>query len=81
MVRKIKVALDSRLDDDFLVIARTDARKADSKDEGACAGWKPSRRPGPTSCSTRPPASVEEMEEAARLLDGPLMAKHGRGRA
>ena len=73
MVRKIKVALDSRLDDDFLVIARTDARKADSKDE-ALRRLEAFQEAGADILFYEAPASVEEMEEAARLLDGPLMA-------
>ena len=73
MVRKIKVALDSRLSDDFLVIARTDARKADSKDE-ALRRLEAFQEAGADILFYEAPASVEEMEEAARLLDGPLMA-------
>ena len=73
MVRKIKVALDSRLDDDFLVIARTDARKADSKAE-ALRRLEAFQEAGADILFYEAPASVEEMEEAARLLDGPLMA-------
>ena len=73
MLRKIKVALDSRLSDDFLVIARTDARKADSKDE-ALRRLEAFQEAGADILFYEAPASVEEMEEAARLFDSPLMA-------
>ena len=80
MVRKIRVALDSRLSDDFLVIARTDARKAESRDE-ALRRLEAFQEAGADILFYEAPASVEEMEEAARLLDFPADGQHGRGRA
>ncbi len=73
MVRKIGVALDSRLSDDFLVIARTDARKAAGKDE-ALRRLEAFQEAGADILFYEAPSLVDEMKEAARLLDGPLMA-------
>jgi 2-methylisocitrate lyase-like PEP mutase family enzyme len=73
MVRKIKVALDSRMSEDFLIIARTDARKAAGKDE-ALRRLEAYQEAGADILFYEAPASTEEMAEAGRLFDTPLMA-------
>ena len=73
MVRKIKVALDSRTSVDFLVIARTDARKAAGRDE-ALRRLEAFQEAGADILFYEAPADTEEMAEAGRLFDAPLMA-------
>ncbi len=73
MVRKIKVALDSRMSDDFLIIARTDARRAAGKDE-ALRRLEAFQEAGADILFYEAPADTGEMAEAGRLFDAPLMA-------
>ena len=80
MVRKIKVALDSRMSEDFLIIARTDARKAAGKDE-ALRRLEAFQEAGADILFYEAPASTEEMAEAGRLFDAPLMANMVEGGA
>lgn len=73
METRIKVALDCRDSDDFLVIARTDARKAAGRDEAMrrCEAYA---RAGADILFYEAPADVEEMAEIGRSFDTPLMA-------
>ncbi len=80
MVTKIKVALDSRDDADFLVIARTDARKAVGRDE-AMRRLEAYQEAGADILFFEAPANVEEMADAARRFDTPLMANMVEGGA
>lgn len=80
MVTKIKVALDSRDDADFLVIARTDARKAVGHDE-AMRRLEAYQEAGADILFFEAPANVEEMADAARRFDTPLMANMVEGGA
>ena len=73
MVRKIEVALDSRTSDDFLIIARTDARRAAGRDE-ALRRLDAFQKAGADILFYEAPADTREMEEAGRLFDVPLMA-------
>lgn len=73
MVMKIKVACDSRADNDTLIIARTDARTALGLDEAirraeAYAGA------GADVIFVESPESEEEMAEIAKRIDKPLLA-------
>ncbi|MEC5324042.1 isocitrate lyase/PEP mutase family protein [Aurantimonas sp. A3-2-R12] len=73
MVRKIQVAVDSRQSDDFLVIARTDARTALGLDEAirrAVAYGKA----GADLIFVESPESVDEMARIGREIDRPLIA-------
>jgi carboxyvinyl-carboxyphosphonate phosphorylmutase len=80
MTTKIKVALDSREDADFLVIARTDAQKAVGRDE-AMRRLEAYAEAGADVLFYEAPASVEEMADAARRFDTPLMANMVEGGA
>ena len=80
MVTKIKVALDSRDDADFLVIARTDAQKAVGRDE-AMRRLEAYQEAGADILFYEAPANVEEMADAARRFDTPLMANMVEGGA
>jgi 2-methylisocitrate lyase-like PEP mutase family enzyme len=80
MVTKIKVALDSRASPDFLIIARTDARKAVGIDEA----FRRSEAYVKAGCDIlfyEAPADVEEMRRIARTFDVPLMANMVEGGA
>lgn len=80
MVTKIKVALDSRNDADFLVIARTDAQKAVGRDE-AMRRLEAYQEAGADILFYEAPADVDEMADAARRFDTPLMANMVEGGA
>ena len=80
MVTKIKVALDSRNNEDFLVIARTDAQKAEGRDE-AMRRLEAYQEAGADILFYEAPADVDEMADAARRLDTPLMANMVEGGA
>jgi 2-methylisocitrate lyase-like PEP mutase family enzyme len=80
MVTKIKVALDSRDDADFLVIARTDAQKAVGRDE-AMRRLEAYQEAGADILFYEAPATVDEMADAARRFDTPLMANMVEGGA
>ena len=80
MVTKIKVALDSRYDEEFLVIARTDAQKAEGRDE-AMRRLEAYQEAGADILFYEAPANVDEMADAARRFDTPLMANMVEGGA
>ena len=80
MVTKIKVALDSRNDEEFLVIARTDAQKAEGRDE-ALRRLEAYQEAGADILFYEAPANVDEMADAARRFDTPLMANMVEGGA
>ena len=73
MVRKIRVANDSRDGSDFLIIARTDARTALGLDEALRRGDAYARA-GADILFIESPESVEEMEQICRSFDLPLLA-------
>jgi 2-methylisocitrate lyase-like PEP mutase family enzyme len=73
MVAKIRVAVDSRSDPDFLVIARTDSRTVLGLDE-ALRRAEAYRRAGADILFVESPESIEEMERIGRTFDAPLMA-------
>ena len=80
MVTRIRVALESRSDPDFLVIARTDARKVAGKDEALrrCEAYAEA---GADVLFYEAPADVEEIAEIGRRFDTPLMANMVEGGA
>ena len=80
MVTKIKVALDSRNDEEFLIIARTDAQKAEGRDE-AMRRLEAYQEAGADILFYEAPANVDEMADAARRFDTPLMANMVEGGA
>lgn len=73
MVAKIRVALDSRSDPDFLIIARTDARTGLGFEE-ALARAAAYRDAGADVVFVESLESEAEMAEAVRRLDCPLVA-------
>jgi carboxyvinyl-carboxyphosphonate phosphorylmutase len=80
MVAKIKVALDARQSRDFLIIARTDARKGFGQDEA----FRRSEAYVKAGCDIlfyEAPGSVEEMRQIGRTFDVALMANMVEGGA
>lgn len=73
MIRKIEVAIDSRRSDDFLIIARTDARTGLGLDEAIKRG-KAFAKAGADIVFVESPESGEEMQRIADEIDAPLMA-------
>jgi 2,3-dimethylmalate lyase len=73
MVKKIRVAVDSRTSPDFLIIARTDARTSLGLDE-ALRRADAYARAGADILFVESPQSVEEMQRICASLDAPLLA-------
>jgi 2-methylisocitrate lyase-like PEP mutase family enzyme len=73
MAAKIRVAVDSRSDRDFLIIARTDARTVHGLDD-ALRRAEAYLRAGADVLFIESPESVEEMERIGRSFDVPLVA-------
>ncbi len=73
MLRKIQVAVDSRQSNDFLVIARTDARTALGLDEAIRRG-QAFAKAGADIVFIESPESVEEMQAIAQAINAPLFA-------
>ena len=73
MVRKIRVAVESRQSPDFLIIARTDARSSLGLDE-ALRRAEAYARAGADILFVESPESEEEMRQIGRSVDKPLLA-------
>lgn len=73
MVRKIRVASDSRSSADFLIIARTDARTGKGLEEAIRRGIAYGEA-GADIVFIESPESEEEMAEICRRIDKPLLA-------
>lgn len=73
MVRKIRVAVDSRRSSNFLVIARTDARTSLGLDE-ALRRAEAYARAGADILFVESPESEEEMRKIGQAVDKPLLA-------
>ncbi len=73
MVSKVKVALETRDSDDFLIIARTDARANYGLDEALRRGAAFAEA-GADILFIEAPESREEMEKIGRSFDQPLVA-------
>ena len=73
MVRKIRVAIEARGDDDILIIARTDARTAHGLDE-ALRRADAYAKAGADILFVESPESEQEMETICARFDLPLMA-------
>ncbi len=73
MVAKVRVAVDSRTDPNFLIIARTDARTAMGLDEAIRRG-QAYRDAGADVVFVESPESEAEMEQVVAALDCPLVA-------
>lgn len=80
MVEKIKVAVDARTSDDFVVIARTDARESEGLD-GVLRRMEAYSQAGADVLFPEALHSEEEMRKACEMLDKPCMANmsnHGK---
>lgn len=73
MVGKLKAALDTRRDDDFIIIARTDARTALGFDE-ALERAHAYAEAGADVIFFESPRSVEELSEIPKLIGKPVLA-------
>jgi len=73
MVNKIKAALDARNDDDFLIIARTDAKAVDGLD-AALDRAIAYQNAGADIIFVEAPESIEEMRLINQKIDSPTMA-------
>jgi 2-methylisocitrate lyase-like PEP mutase family enzyme len=73
MVRKIRVASDSRSSADFLIIARTDARTGKGLEQAIRRGIAYGEA-GADIVFIESPESEEEMAEICRRIDKPLLA-------
>ncbi len=73
MVDKIRVAVETRNDKNFMIIARTDARTVLGLDE-ALRRAESYARAGADMLFIESPESVEEMEKIGRTFDLPLVA-------
>lgn len=78
MVRKIRVACDSRSSRDFLIIARTDARSGLGLDEALRRG-EAFANAGADILFIESPESVAEMETIGKAFDTPLVANMANG--
>jgi len=78
MVTKVKVACDSRRSDDFLIVARTDARTSLGLDE-ALRRAEAYQRAGADVLFVESPESEAEMQQICRSLDRPLLANMVQG--
>jgi 2-methylisocitrate lyase-like PEP mutase family enzyme len=72
MVRKIKVAVESRSDSNFQIVARTDARTSLGLDEALRRG-EAFAKAGADVLFIESPESVEELEKIGRTFDQPLL--------
>ena len=73
MVKKIKVACDTRKDSDFLIVARTDARTGLGINEAIDRAGQYAEA-GADVLFVESPESVEEMQKICNALDTPLLA-------
>jgi 2-methylisocitrate lyase-like PEP mutase family enzyme len=70
MIQKVRSAVDARTDDDFVVIARTDARAVLGLSE-ACDRANAYREAGADVVFVEAPRSEEEVERVSREVQGP----------
>ena len=73
MPDKIRVAVEARQSDDFLIIARTDARTAHGIDEAIRRG-RAFAKAGADVVFVESPESEEEMRRVCEEIDAPLLA-------
>ncbi len=76
MVKKIEVAVDSRRSDDFLIIARTDARTSLGLEE-AIARAKAYAAAGADILFVESPESTDEVKKIAEAIDQPIACQSG----
>ncbi len=72
-VAKLRAAVAARGDDDFFIVARTDARQAAGLDEAITRALA-YREAGADALFVEAPQSLDELREIGRRLPGPLVA-------
>ncbi len=72
-IQKLRAALDSREDPDFVIVARTDARAPLGLEEAIRRGCA-YKEEGADAVFVEAPRSVEELREIGRSVPGPLVA-------
>ena len=78
MVAKIKAALDARLDQDLVIMARTDALAVNGIDDAIARG-RLYREAGADMIFVEAPRSVADMRRICREIDAPTMANNIEG--
>ena len=73
MVQKVKAAVDSRLDSDFQIVARTDVRAVRGFEEGIERA-QAFIEAGADATFVEAPVSIEELAKIAKLLPVPQIA-------
>lgn len=73
MVSKVRAAVESRRSDDFVVVARTDARSADGLD-AAIERALAYKEAGADAIFVEAPLDVEELRRVGQEVPGPLLA-------
>ena len=80
MVAKVKAAVDARADDDFMIMARTDALAVNGL-EDAIERANLYRRAGADLIFVEAPTSVEQMRQITSQVEAPTMANNIEGGA
>jgi methylisocitrate lyase len=78
MVAKLRAAADARADDDFVLVARTDARSVEGF-EAAVERSHAYLEAGADVIFFEAPESIDELEAAAERIDAPLLANMTEG--
>lgn len=78
MVGKLKAALDARIDEDFIIIARTDARAVLGLDEAIKRGVRYAEA-GADMVFVDAPQSEDELRKIAKEIPAPLMVNMSEG--
>jgi 2-methylisocitrate lyase-like PEP mutase family enzyme len=72
-LKKLRAAITAKNDQDFYIVARTDARQALGLNEAISRG-KAFKEAGADAVFIEAPETIEEMKEIARQVPGPLVA-------
>jgi methylisocitrate lyase len=78
MVAKVKAAVDARIDDDFIIMARTDALAVNGLDD-AIERSNLFARAGADLIFIEAPTTIEQMQEITARVDTPLLANNIEG--
>ena len=70
---KLSAAIDSKQDEDFIIVARTDARATKGLDEAIERG-KQNKKTGADAVFVEAPRSIEEMKKIGKEINAPLVA-------
>lgn len=73
-VQKIRAACDARADDDFFIVARTDAREATGSLDEAIKRAEAYKRAGADALFVEAPRSMDELKRISRELEPPFVA-------